>query len=169
MVALAPIAASAETIGIATLPVGAINNLQAQYDLTTHPGTRARLQSQITQHQESAARAEAEAAAAAATGRINPYAGPSGILSVGGDDANDAAAAHARDRRLGDGGGRDRQQQDRDRDTQRAASPEESHPGRGSNLMLGAASTGLARGGWVVHVLSSGKRLPESFKELRGR
>ena len=27
MVALAPIAASAETIGIATLPVGAINNL----------------------------------------------------------------------------------------------------------------------------------------------
>ncbi len=30
MVALAPVSASAETIGIATLPVGAINNLQAQ-------------------------------------------------------------------------------------------------------------------------------------------
>ena len=42
-----------------------LDNLQAQYDLTTHPGTRARLQSQITQHQESAARAEAEAAALA--------------------------------------------------------------------------------------------------------
>lgn len=35
--------------------------------------------------------------------------------------------------------------------------------------MLGAASTGLACGGWVVHVLGSGERLPESFKELRGR
>ena len=42
-----------------------LDNLQAQYDLTTHPATRARLQSQITQHQESAARAEAEAAALA--------------------------------------------------------------------------------------------------------
>ena len=42
-----------------------LDNLQAQYDLTTHPATRARLQSQIAQHKESTARAEAEAAALA--------------------------------------------------------------------------------------------------------
>ncbi len=35
--------------------------------------------------------------------------------------------------------------------------------------MLGAASTGLAWRGWVTHVLGSGERLLESFKELRGR
>ena len=42
-----------------------LDNLQAQHDLTTHPATRARLQSQIAQHRESAERAEAEAAALA--------------------------------------------------------------------------------------------------------
>ena len=43
-----------------------LENLQAQLDLTTHPATRARLQSQIEQHQEAAGHAEAEAAALAA-------------------------------------------------------------------------------------------------------
>ena len=51
-----------------------------------------------TSAEEMVATEAAEAAAAAATALVNPYAGPSGILSVGGDDANDAAAAHARDR-----------------------------------------------------------------------
>ena len=51
-----------------------------------------------TSAEEMVATKAAEAAAAAATALANPYAGPSGILSVGGDDANDAAAAHARDR-----------------------------------------------------------------------
>ena len=39
-----------------------LDNLQAQYGMTTHPETRERLLSQIAQHKESAARAELEAA-----------------------------------------------------------------------------------------------------------